>query len=386
MKILQVCSAESLGGGERHVIDLTRAMIERGHDLHLAVRPNSPLREELPHASITWHELSLRNALDVLSAGALAAIIRQHGIEVIHAHVARDYTFSGIAVRMAGRAGQKVRFFITRHHFNPIKSNPVYAWTIGEARALIAVSSSVAETLAEAFPQYADRIVVIPNWIDTQGHGLLSRNAAREAFGLKRRWAIAIIGQLTPLKRQDLFLKAAAKLIKERHWSDVDFLVIGQPGAKNEDIAYANELCESVNVVGIADNVRFTGFVNDLPAKLAAFDIVVVPSQNEAFSLALVEAMAAGCAVIASRVGGMAEIVEHEVTGLFLERDDESALIGALSRLLTDNQLRQRLGGLAQASVIERFDREHVITRIERLYQMNSEEKVEIVQGRQKAE
>ncbi|MFN0107868.1 MAG: glycosyltransferase family 4 protein [Blastocatellia bacterium] len=380
MKILQVCSAESLGGGERHVIDLTRALIERGHDLHLAVRPNSPLREELPHAAITWHELSLRNALDVLSAGALAAIIRQHRIDVIHAHVARDYTFSGIAARMAGRDGHKVRFFLTRHHFNPIKSNPVYAWTIGEARALIAVSSSVAETLAESFPQYADRIAVVPNWIDAQGRGLLSRNAAREAFGLKRRWAIAIVGQLTPLKQQDLFLRAAAKLIKERHWTDVDFLVIGQPGPKDEDVAYANELCESVNVSGLAENVRFTGFVNELPSKMAAFDIVVVPSQNEAFSLALIEAMAAGCAVIASRVGGMAEIVEHEVTGLFLERDEETELIAALSRLLTDNQLRQRLGGLAQASVIERFDRENVITRIERLYQMDTEEKVEIAQ------
>lgn len=379
MKILQVCSAESLGGGERHVIDLTRALIERGHDLHLAVRPNSPLREELPHAAITWHELSLRNALDVLSAGALNSIIRQHKIEVIHAHVARDYTFSGIAVRMAHRAGQKVRFFITRHHFNPIKSNPIYAWTIGEARALIAVSSSVAETLIESFPQYADRVVVVPNWIDAQGRGLLSRNAAREAFGLKRRWAIAIVGQLTPLKRQDLFLRAAARLIKERHWTDVDFLVVGQPGAKEDDVVYANELCESVNAAGVAENIRFTGFVNELPAKMAAFDIVVVPSQNEAFSLALVEAMAAGCAVIASRVGGMAEIVEHEVTGLFLEREDESALIAAMSRLLTDNQLRQRLGGLAQASVIERFDRENVITRLERLYQMDTEEKVEIV-------
>jgi glycosyltransferase involved in cell wall biosynthesis len=379
MKILQVCSAESLGGGERHVIDLTRALIERGHDLHLAVRPGSPLRDELPHAAITWHELSLRNALDVLSAQRLTSIIRQHGIDIVHAHMARDYTFSGIAARMAGRAGQKVRFFITRHHFNPIKSNPVYAWTIGEARALIAVSSSVAEGLAEAFPQYADRVVVVPNWIDAQGHGLLSRNAAREAFGLKRRWAIAVVGQLTPLKQQDLFLRAAAKLIKERHWSDVDFLVIGQPGVKEEDVAYANDLCESVNAAGLTENIRFTGFVNELPSKMAAFDIVVVPSQNEAFSLALVEAMAAGCAVIASRVGGMAEIVEHEVTGLFLERGDETDLIAALSRLLTDNQLRQRMGGLAQASVIERFDREHVITRIERLYQLDTEEKVEIV-------
>lgn len=379
MKILQVCSAESLGGGERHVIDLTRALIERGHDLHLAVRPGSPLRDELPHAAITWHELSLRNALDVLSAQRLTSIIRQHGIDIVHAHMARDYTFSGIAARMAGRAGQKVRFFITRHHFNPIKSNPVYAWTIGEARALIAVSSSVAEGLAEAFPQYADRVVVVPNWIDAQGHGLLSRNAAREAFGLKRRWAIAVVGQLTPLKQQDLFLRAAAKLIKERHWTDVDFLVIGQPGVKEEDVAYANDLCESVNAAGLTENIRFTGFVNELPSKMAAFDIVVVPSQNEAFSLALVEAMAAGCAVIASRVGGMAEIVEHEVTGLFLERGDETDLIAALSRLLTDNQLRQRMGGLAQASVIERFDREHVITRIERLYQLDTEEKVEIV-------
>lgn len=379
MKILQVCSAESLGGGERHVIDLTRALIERGHDLHLVVRPDSPLREELPHAAITWHELSLRNALDVLSAQRLASIIRRHGIEVMHAHIARDYTFSGIAARMAQRSGQKVRFFITRHHFNPIKSNPVYAWTIGEAKALIAVSDSVRERLVEAFPQYAERIVVVPNWIDAQGNGILSRNAAREAFGLKRRWAVAVVGQLTPLKQQDLFIRAAAKLIKERHWTDADFLVIGQPGTKDEDVTYANELCEMVNEMNVAEHIRFTGFVNELPSKLSAFDIVVVPSQNEAFSLALIEAMAAGCAVIASRVGGMAEIVEHEETGLFLEHTDESALVAAISRLLTDNQLRQRMGGLAQASVIERFDREHVINRIERLYQMNTEEKVEIV-------
>jgi len=375
MKILQVCSAESLGGGERHVIDLTRALIERGHDLHLAVRPDSPLRDELPHAAIKWHELSLRNALDVISAQRLSSIIRQHGIDVLHAHIARDYTFCGIAARMA----RPVRFFITRHHFNPIKSSSIYAWTIKEARALIAVSDSVREVLVDAFPNYADRVVVVPNWIDAQGNGLLSRNAAREAFGLHRRWAVAVIGQLTPLKRQELFVSAASKLIKDRHWTDADFLVIGQPGSKEEDVAYANQLCELVNVLGLESNIRFTGYVNELPAKLSAFDVVVVPSQNEAFSLALIEAMAAGCAVIASRVGGMAEIVEHEVTGLFLERNDDSSLMAAMSRLLTDNHLRQKMGSLAQASVIERFDRERVIDRIERLYQMNTEAEVEIV-------
>lgn len=379
MKILQVCSAESLGGGERHVIDLVRALIERGHDLHLAVRPNSPLMEELPHASIKWHVLSLRNAMDVISAQRLASIIKQYDIDVLHAHIARDYTFCGIAARMSQRRGSPVRFFLTRHHFNPIKSNPVYAWTIGEARALIAVSDSVREQLVDAFPKYADRVVVIPNWIDARGEGLLGRNAAREAFGLHRRWAVAVVGQLTPIKRQELFISAAAKLIKDRHWTDVDFLVIGQPGSKEEDVVYANQLCELVNVLGLEQHIRFTGYVNELPAKLPAFDIVVVPSQNEAFSLALVEAMAAGCAVIASRVGGMAEIIEPEVTGLFLERNDDATLMAAISRLLTDNHLRQKMGSLAQASVIERFERERVIGRIERLYQMNDEPEVEIV-------
>ena len=89
MKILQVCSAESLGGGERHVMDLAASLIERGHELHLAVRPGCPLIEEMDGLPVVWHEMSLRNAMDVISAGALASVIREHSIDVMHAHVAR---------------------------------------------------------------------------------------------------------------------------------------------------------------------------------------------------------------------------------------------------------------------------------------------------------
>lgn len=366
MKILQVCSAESLGGGESHVIDLTRAMIERGHQLSLAVREGSPLIDALAGYPIDWHELGLRNALDVISAQGIANAIRKNRIDVLHAHLARDYTFSGVAARIAARLGNPVGFFITRHHFNPIKSNPLYAWTIGEARALIAVSDSVRENLVESFPDFADRVVTIPNWIDAGDCGSFSREEARARFGVTKRLAVGVIGQITQLKRQDLFIEAAGQLIKERYWNDVEFLVVGEAGPNDE--AYLGQLRETVDRLRIGDRLRFTGYVDNLPALLAAFDIIAAPSDNEAFSLALVEAMASGCAVVAARVGGMAEIVEDGVTGLLTERDNAQSLIAALSRLLTDRRLREKIGGLARASVIERFDRRSVIDRIERLY------------------
>lgn len=375
MKILQVCSAESLGGGERHVIDLTRAMIERGHELHLAVRRDSPLIDVLANYPIHWYELGLRNALDVISAQGIANVIRKNRIDVLHAHIARDYTYCGIAARIAARMGSPVGYFITRHHFNLIKSNPVYAWTIGEARALIAVSDSVRETLVQSFPDFADRVVVIPNWIDAGGCGSLSREVARARLGVTKRLAVGIVGQITQLKRQDLFIKAAAHLIKDRYWNDAEFMIVGEPGPDDE--SYVDQLRQMAHKLRVEGQVRFTGYVEDLPALLTAFDIIAAPSDNEAFSLALIEGMAAGCAVVATRVGGMAEIVEDGITGLLIPPDDAWSLIAALSRLLTDKRLREKIGGVARASVIERFDRQSVIDRIEKLY-LNGGLEVEI--------
>jgi glycosyltransferase involved in cell wall biosynthesis len=369
LKILQVCSAESFGGGERHVADLARALLERGHEVHLAVRPNSPLREALNPARVHWHELGLRNALDVMSAWQLAETIRQERIDVLHAHLARDYTFCGIAARMARRKGTPVRFFLTRHHFHPIKANPVYAWTIGEARKLIAVSESVRATLSEAFPAYADRVVVIPNWVELRRVGNLNRELARARLGVKRNLAVGLIGQLTPLKRQDMFIRVAAGLIRERNWQDVEFLLVGAPGKRAEDAEYAKQLEALAQESGLGEQLRFTGFVRDLALSMAAFDVVVAPSDNEAFSLALIEAMAAGCAVIATRVGGMAEIVEDEATGLLIEPGDDWSLANALSRLLVNRQMRAKLGEAARACVRERYDRAQVIAQIEQLYQ-----------------
>jgi L-malate glycosyltransferase len=359
MKILQVCSAQTLGGGERHVIDLTRGLVERGHELHLAVRPRSPLRDALANAPVRWHELPLRNAADLLSAYRLARVIHRHRISVMHAHVARDYPVCGVAAKLSAAP-----LFLTRHHFNPLNSNWLYAWAVADARALVGVSESVRAELIKAFPKLEDRAVVIPNWVDARRVGKLSRAEARQALGVTRRLAVAVVGQITPLKRQDLFLRVAARFARE----DIQFLIVGAATSR-QDKDYERRLRETVSAAGLKEFVRFTGHVPDIAARLAAFDVAVAPSVNEGFSLALAEAMAAGCAVIASKVGGMAEMVEDGVTGLLVPPDDEEALAAALIKLLDDGQLRLRLGDAARASALMRFDREKIIDRIERLYE-----------------
>ncbi len=359
MKILQVCSADSLGGGEQHVMDLTRGLLERGHELHLAVRPNSPLQTELADFPIHWHEVKLRNALDVFSAQRLSKLIVEQNIEVVHAHVARDYPIVGLATK-----NLPVRFFLTRHHFNPIKSNKLYEAAIRHATKLIAVSATVQHELAKAFPALAAQIEVIPNWLRPSTPR--SRTEARQHFGIKRRFALAIIGQITPLKRQDLFLEAVRILTENNAHERVEFFIIGTATPEGKD--YETSLRDTARALGLADRVHFTGFVPDLPCYLSAFDIVVAPSENEGFSLAAIEAMHAGCAVIAAEVGGMAEIIKHNETGILFEPDNAVMLTMDVRLLLFDNQLRHRLATAGQTSVRARFNRQHILDRIETLY------------------
>lgn len=361
MRILQVCSAESLGGGERHVIDLTADLVARGHQLHLAVRPGSPLLRELATLPVVCHKLPLRNAVDLLSACRLAGLIRRHRIEVIHTHVARDYPVCGLAARLAGN----VRLILTRHHFRPLRSGRLYRRVISPAAALVAVSSVVGERLREAFPELADRVVVIPNWIDPDACGSLDREESRRHLGISRPLAVAILGQISPLKRQDLFVESAIDLINHQGLDNADFLVIGSPAP--EDEPFARQLRETVTAAGLSDRIHFHGYLDRLPAYLAAIDIVAVPSQNEAFSLVLVEAMAAGCAVIASRVGGMAEIVDDSVTGLFIPPDSSASLSAAIRRLALNPELRLSLAARARLAARQRFSRSRIIDRLEAL-------------------
>ena len=156
LRILQISSARSIGGGERHLIDLAIGMAERGHEVYVALRQGSPLKAQLKSLKPRrLFELSLRNSLDFGSALKLSRIIRDNQIEIVHAHLARDYPIAAMAMRH----NRDVRLVLTRHVLFTLSK--IHILTFSRVSKIIAVSHAVERALSKQrrFPK--DKIVVV---------------------------------------------------------------------------------------------------------------------------------------------------------------------------------------------------------------------------------
>lgn len=343
-----------------HVADLVRALASRGHALYLAVRPDSPLREPLAGVIASWHEMPLRNSLDLQSARAIADLINQHHVDIVHAHVGRDYLVAALASKQAPGA----MLVLTRHHYLPLKRNAVYRWMLANVAAVIAVSSGVRDSVIERLGLPPERVHVIPNWLDPSRFQPIDRAAARAMFRLKAGLVVACIGQITPAKGQEEFIRAASRVLQTR--SDVEFLIVGEEADERQP--FTEQLRELAASLNLGDKVRFMGYVRHIADLIAAVDIVVVPSWDEGFSLVAIEALAARRPVIASKVGGLMEIIKDNSTGVLVPPRDPHSLAHRMMWLLADAPLRDRLALQGQRDVYARFSREHIIDQIESLY------------------
>ena len=159
MRILQVSSAKAIGGGERHLIDLTRGLIARGHEIFLAAAPASPLFERIPELKReNILEIKIKNSLDVPAARKLAGFIRKHKIEIIHAHLGKDYLPASLAARFAPEA----KFVLSRHVLFPMKA--LHKFALKNVAKAIAVSAPVEANLEKIFSK--EKIALIPYGIE----------------------------------------------------------------------------------------------------------------------------------------------------------------------------------------------------------------------------
>src|ERR1041384_8449220 len=224
MRILQITSAKTFGGGERHLIDLCRGLVSRGHEVFVAIRPTNEWQEKfsvLPRENI-FH-VSLRNSFGVLSATRIAGFIRRKEIQIVHAHVARDYIPASIASALVKNA----KFVLTRHVLFPLQ--PFNRIALKNLSKAIAVSSAVQAGLKRIFP--ANKIATIPNGIDIDnwaGRDLPALRAEFRGFhGIPADAPlVGTVGELVPLKGQRDFVLAASEAAKQ--FPGAHFVVVGK--------------------------------------------------------------------------------------------------------------------------------------------------------------
>jgi L-malate glycosyltransferase len=356
MRILQICSARTLGGGERHLADLANGLARRGHEVYVAVVPASPLRDELselPTANII--ELPLRNSLDVTSALKLAQFVGRNQIEIVHAHLARDYPLAAFATRRASGA----RLILTRHVLFPLSG--VHKVLLRRVRRVIAVSQAVADRLIEQGIFERDKIVVIHNGVEIERF----EKAKEDDQKTGGRLCVGMIGELAPIKGQENFLRAAAIVSSRR--AAVDFIVAGEDKSRTgENRCLLERMIEELN---LSQRVRLDGWADDVVELLRTFDVFVSASRSESFGIAMVEAMASGVPVVATMTAGAQEIIDVDKTGLLVPIGDAEALAEAICKLLSDGKERKRLAANARRMVSERFSLDRMVAKTEQVYQ-----------------
>jgi glycosyltransferase involved in cell wall biosynthesis len=211
-------------------------------------------------------------------------------------------------------------------------------------------------------------IVVIHNGVDLARFkpNVSTREYTRRLFqaGPRDSYLVGMTGHLAPIKGADEFIRASAVVARRR--DDVTFVVAG------EDKSRAGEnrrrLERLVGDLGLGGRVHLPGWVDDVPSLLSALDLFVSPSRAEPFGLSIIEAMACGVPVIATRSEGAGEILEDGVTGLLVPLGDHEALAGAICALLDDGRRSADMAARALEAVRDRFSLERMVTATEQLY------------------
>lgn len=359
MRVLQVSSARAFGGGERHLADLARGLQRRGHEVLVALREGSPLRERLsflPEQNV--YTLPLRNSIDVASARKLARIAREKTVDIIHAHVARDYPPAAFAARLAPAS----RFVITRHVLFPLSR--AHWLALSNVARVIAVSEPVALALLTQKIFYEDKIRVVENGVDLARFGRVLAEAEPHPHG--RPFRVGIIGELSVIKGQEEFVRAAA-LIRNDFGGRVEFLIAGEDNSRGRE--YRARIERLVNELDLANDVRLLGRVEDVSSLVVKLDVLVSASYSESFGMAMAEGLVCGVPVVATATAGARSFIEDGVNGLLIPRGDVRALAAAVASLLSDEERRLALGEQARRFARERFNPERMVEATERVYE-----------------
>lgn len=363
MKILQISSAKNYGGGEKHFVDLCRGLSEKGHEVFVALRKDNDWQEKLnflPDENIFY--VPMRNSLDILSARKLAKFMRDKQIEIVHAHLARDYPVAGLAVRIYPKA----KFILSRHVLFPMKN--LHKLVLTNVSKVIAISVPTEVQLRNIFPE--DNIALIPYGIEIENFSPEKSEEMRQDFRFRHDIPfdvplIGTVGELNPLKGQREFI-LAADLIKKK-FPEARFLSSGKD--KSHGKTHRRELKRLVKVLDLEENFLWLDWIEDMNPLYAALDIFVSASHTESFGLAIAEAMASRTTVVATETEGAKQLIKNDETGKLVAINDAVQLFENISELLEDAGKSELLAKNAREYALENFSLVKMISETEKLYE-----------------
>ena len=363
MRILQISSAKNFGGGEKHLVDLTQGLQNRGHEVFLAVPEDSPVLEKLENFSDeNVLRVKIKNSADIFAAHKIAKFIGQNRIEIVHAHAAKDYLPVSLAVRFAPQA----KLILTRHVLFSMKR--LQKFSLGNVAKVIAVSSAVEANLEKTFPK--KKIVKIPNGIEIEKWADADKETLFREFRFLHNipfdaQLIGAVGELKRLKGQQDFILAANEIAKKS--GDAHFLIVGRDNSYKKD--FRRELKRLIKVFGLEDKVLFLDWIEDTAPMLSALDVFVSPSHSESFGLAILEAMACGNAIVATTTEGAQELIENGKSGKLVAIKEPLEIARAIQEFLSDKKMREAFGKNAQTIAREKFSLQKMIEQTEKVYQ-----------------
>ena len=372
MKIGIVCYA-SVGGSGVVATELAKSLAQRGHDVHL-VSTEAPFRLRDFQAGLAFHRVDtpsyplLREPQYMLSlANRLVQLARVEKLDVLHAHYAVPHaTAAYLARQILTATGGPVPKIVTTLHGTDITllgSDSSYsetvAFSINQSDGVTAVSASLKADTYRAMPVQRD-IEVIPNYLDCTIYrhrpvpGLRGR-----LVGAPDNRLVMHMSNFRPVKRADAVIEIFAR-IHARIGSKL--LLVGE----GPDLDGALRLARQR---GLGDAIVALGEQEDVAALLSVADLFLLPSAQESFGLAALEAMACGVPVIASRVGGGPEVADDGRSGDLHPPEDIEGMAASAIRVLEDEALHARLSDSARRTVCERFSEPVVVPRYEAFYE-----------------
>lgn len=361
-KVLQSCLSRSWGGLEMVAYENALSLRDNNTECFTLCFTGSPLEKHLQMQGLPTLSLSQRSIFDFLK---VRHFIQEHGVKTILVQHLKDLRL----LSMATMNFDDVKMFAISHTFvNIDKKDFIHRWTYKKLSKLICLTSLHKKNLLEHLPLNEQQLEIIPNFVDTERFNPRHRSeAVRKSLGAKPGVPlIGIASRLDPQKGQDTALEAMA--ILKRQNIPLQLVIVGE-NTLNE-MNYLEVLKKKTAELDLEDCVSFTGYRADMENIMASLDALVMPSHCETFGRVLIEAMASKTPIIATRAGGVPDIIDSDRLGLLVSPQNPEELAAAMKRIAGNPELRNRLSESGYFKVRSTYAKEVVESRLMNLLEV----------------